>query len=83
MRMVWTYPGNRLFRKGTVPKKPVPWWGKLWIVTPAGERHEQSWKSQQPITIQDTIAIMHQMVDDAIIDTGKQAIKAGWEVMSR
>lgn len=83
MRMAWTYPLCRLVRSGTVPKKPVPWRGKLWIITPDGERHEQSWSSKTPITINDTIAVMHQMVDDAIIDTGRQAVQAGWEVMSR
>ena len=70
----------------TAPRRPVPWFGSVTVITPDKTKHTRSWhsKKNQPLSIRDVIAVMGAMLDDIIADVGhNQGIDAHWQVQSR
>lgn len=83
MRVTWRYGMKRAHTIGTAPKKPVPWYGELWGVNTRGERVVQSWRSPKPITLAETIDVMHALVDEMVAEIGREGADAGWWVACR
>lgn len=68
----------------SVPKKPVIWWGTVWLLLPNGCRHTQSWRTTTPITRQDAQVILRTLLDELIEECGRDAaIDSGFRLECR
>ena len=68
----------------SVPKKPVIWWGLIWLLLPGGERSQRNWRSQTPITRAQAQAVLAAMLDDLLDECGRDtAIDAGFRLECR
>lgn len=68
----------------SVPKRPVPWHGQIWLLMPDGARHVRSWKSKSPITRQQAQAVLALMLDDLIAECGRDAaVDSGFRLECR
>lgn len=71
--------GNR-----SVPKKPVIWVGSIWLKLPDGEKHERSWRSNQPITRGQAQEVLHALLAEMVAEVGNNtAVDAGFWMKSR
>lgn len=64
-RVVWSNQVGGLPRVDnarSVPKKPVIWWGEVWLRLSAGERVANAWRSHNKITRQQAQEVMHAML---------------------
>lgn len=57
----------------SVPRKPVVWWGTVWLRLPNGQKAEIGWRSKGPITRSQAQEVMAAMLDDLIKDEGEDA----------
>ena len=86
-RIVWsTSIGGipRVDNRRSVPRKPVTWWGDVWLLMPDGARHIRSWRSQSKVTRPDAQLILAAMLDDLITECGANAaIDSGFSLQCR
>lgn len=83
MRVTWRYGMKRALTTGTAPKRAVHWFGEMWGVNLKGERVVQTWRSQQPLTMRETVEAMHALVDNMTAEIGSEGSAAGWWVACR
>lgn len=88
MRVFWKLGMEHARTEGarTAPRRPVPWFGSVTVMTPDKAAHTRSWRSTkgQPLMMRDVIAVMHAMLQDIIEEVGhNQGIDAWWSVQSR
>lgn len=57
----------------SVPKRPVVWWGQVWLLMPEGVRHIRNWRASQPITRQQGQDVLRAMLEDLIEECGNDA----------
>ena len=68
----------------SVPKKPVMWWGEIWLILPDGEKDTRAWRSNTPITRYQAQAVMGQLLDSLVAEHGKDAaVDSGFWLRSR
>lgn len=68
----------------SVPKKPVIWWGTVWLRLPNGQKAEAGWRAKHPITRQQAQQVMAAMLADLIADEGEDtAIDSGFTLECR
>lgn len=88
MRITWRLGMEKAVTVGgaSAPRKPVPWFGSVTVVTPGGSKVTRSWNTSkaQPLRMSDVLATMHAMVDDIVSELGhNQGVDAWWSVQSR
>jgi hypothetical protein len=88
MKVFWKLGMEHARTEGakTAPRRPVPWFGSVTVMTPDKTVHTRSWHSKkgQPLVMRDVMAVMHAMVQDIIDEVGhNQGIDAWWSVQSR
>lgn len=83
MRVTWRYGFKHAKITGTAPKKPVPWSGELLGINPQGEKVVQSWRSPRPLTLSETVQVMHSLVDSMREEIGSIGVDCGWWVACR
>lgn len=68
----------------SVPRKPVVWWGTVWLRLPNGQKTEACWRAKHPITRQQAQQVMAAMLADMIADEGEDsAIDSGFTLECR
>lgn len=68
----------------SVPKRPVIWFGEVWLLMPNGLRDMRRWRSKQKVARQQAQDILRQMLDDLIAEHGQDAaIDAGFRMECR
>lgn len=68
----------------SVPKKPVIWWGNVWLLMPNGYKHSRPWRAKQKITRQQAQDVLRAMLDDLIDECGSDAaIDSGFRLECR
>lgn len=69
---------------GRLPKKPVIWFGEIYLTMPDGEKDIRAWKSKQPMTCENAKTVLGQLLDMLIGEHGKDsAIDSGFWLKSR
>jgi hypothetical protein len=75
-RVIWSNAVGgcpRVSDKKSVPKKPMRWWGEVWLLMPDGFKHVRKWRARQPITRQQGQEVLAIMLDELIDECGKDA----------
>ncbi|MNR36851.1 hypothetical protein D3C85_1548250 [compost metagenome] len=75
-----------VFGARNVPKKPVIWYGEIWLILPGTPpiKDTRQWRSKNPITRQDAQAVLAAMLDDLVAEHGNDAaIDSGFWMRSR
>lgn len=68
----------------SVPKKPVIWWGNVWLLMPSGYRHSRPWRADAPITREEAQVILRMLLDELIEECGRDAaIDSGFRLECR
>lgn len=68
----------------SVPKRPVTWFGEVWLLMPNGAKHSRGWRSHNKITRQQAQDVMRAMLEDLIDECGKDAaIDSGFRMETR
>lgn len=68
----------------SVPKKPVIWWGEVWLVMPDGSKDTRAWRANQPLSKVQAQSVLHAMLDDLIAENGNDAaIDSGFRMECR
>lgn len=68
----------------SVPRRPVIWWGEVWLLLPDGSKSTRAWRSNNKITRQQAQEVMHAMLDDLINECGRDAaIDSGFRMECR
>lgn len=68
----------------SVPKRPVIWFGEVWLLMPDGAKHSRGWRSHNKITRQQAQDVMRAMLDDLIAECGKDAaVDSGFRMECR
>jgi len=83
MRITWRHGFKRAQVQGTAPKRAVLWHGEVWGINLEGEKVRLPWRANQPMTVTETIAVMHNMVDQMREEIGSIGVDAGWTVACR
>lgn len=69
---------------GLLPKRPVIWFGEIWLILPSGEKDTRSWRSNHKITKDQVREVLHALLDRLIGEHGRDtAIHSGFTVRSR
>lgn len=66
-----------------VPRKPVVWWGEVWLRLPTGQKASIGWRAQQKITRQQAQEAMAILLDQLVADEGNDAIDSGFTLECR
>lgn len=88
MRVFWKLGMEHARIEGakTRPRRPVPWFGSVTVMTRDKVIHTRSWRSNknQPLTVMQVMAVMHEMLRDIVEENGKDnGLDAWWTVTSR
>ncbi len=88
MRVIWKlgFEHAKITGLRTAPRRPVPWFGSVTVMTPDKVAHTRSWRSKkgQPLSVNDVLHVMHAMLQDLIDEIGhNQGIDAWWACESR
>lgn len=68
----------------SVPKRPVVWWGDVWLAMPDGTKDTRAWRAKQPITRGQAQEVLRAMLDDLIAENGNDtAIDSGFRMECR
>lgn len=66
-----------------VPKKPVIWWGEVWLKLPNGDKVAQAWRSRQKIRGSDAMDVIRALLNELVEENGVDAIDSGFWIQSR
>lgn len=68
----------------SVPKKPVIWFGEIWLILPDGEKDTRAWRANKPMTRQQAQTVLAQLLDQLIGEHGiDAAVDSGFFMRSR
>lgn len=68
----------------SVPKRPVIWWGEIWLLMPDGVRDTRQWRAKRPMLKEQAQDVLRAMLADLIAENGNNAaIDSGFMMMSR
>lgn len=68
----------------SVPKRPVIWWGDVWLLMPDGAKHSRPWRSHNKITRSEAQTVLAMMLADLIEECGENAaIDSGFRLECR
>lgn len=68
----------------SVPKRPVIWWGEVWLLMPDGAKHSRGWRSHTKITRGQAQEVLRIMLEDLIAECGKDAaVDSGFSLVCR
>jgi hypothetical protein len=86
-RVIWTDSVGGLPRcdnTRSVPRKPVLWFGEVWLKMPDKTRSARSWRAQHPITRAEAQEVMAIMLDELIEECGRDAaVESGFRLECR
>ena len=86
-RVVWSNTVGGLPRVDnarSVPRKPVLWWGEVWLKMPDGSRSAREWRSKEKITRQDAQEVLAVMLGDLVDECGADAaVDSGFRLECR
>lgn len=69
---------------GRLPKKPVIWFGEIYLTMPDGEKDIRAWRSKQPMTCAQARTVLGQLLMMLIDEHGKDsAVDSGFWCRSR
>lgn len=54
----------------SVPRKPVIWWGEVWLRMPDGSKDTREWRAKQKITRCQAQEVLGFLLDDLIAENG-------------
>lgn len=68
----------------SVSKKPLIWFGEIWLILPDGEKDTRAWRSNKPMTRQQAQTVLAQLLDQLIGEHGSDAaVDSGFFMRSR
>lgn len=79
-RHTWSNDKPRIHGARFMPKRPVIWWGKVWMEYPDGHRHIREWKTSSPILRKEAQDVLKAMLADLLNEHGAGAVNAGFEM---
>lgn len=69
---------------GRLPRRPVVWFGEIWLTLPSGEKDIRAWRSNQPMSTDQAKTVLGQLLDRLIGEHGKDsAVSSGFFCKSR
>lgn len=77
-RHTWASNKPRIKGKRFMPKRPVIWWGAVWMEYPDGTRDTREWRTGSPILRKEAQDILKSLLNDLLQENGNTAINAGF-----
>lgn len=85
-QIVWRHGMKSLHPQvtGRLPRKPVIWFGEIFLRMPDGEKDTRAWRSNQPMTTEQARTVLNQLLKSLINEHGKdEPIDSGFWCRSR
>jgi hypothetical protein len=77
-RHTWASNKPRIKGKQFMPKRPVIWWGSVWMEYPDGTRDTREWRTCTPILRKEAQRTLKAMFNDLLKENGNNAVNAGF-----